>query len=124
MHVKDSWEDDSILNGEEEMTRGDGANKHSNEDDSSNRDGENEDTLTHTGSVVDEDDREYKPNSTDSEESAVSIKRKKLANKKQTMITNMVHLTKTELRAMTQKKGNNEHELNKRQTSSMRTNTK
>ena len=67
MHVKDSWEDDSILNGEEEITHEDGASKHSNEDDSSNRDGENVDTQTHTGSIVDEDDREYEPTSTDSE---------------------------------------------------------
>ena len=53
MHVKDSWEYDSIINGEEEITHEDGTSKHSNEDDSSNRDGENEGTLTHTGSIVD-----------------------------------------------------------------------
>ena len=77
MYVKDKWEDDSILNGEEEMTNEDGARIHSNEYGSSNSDGENEDTILHTGSVVNEDDKEYKPTSTDSEESAVSIKRKK-----------------------------------------------
>ena len=76
MYVKDTWEDDSILNGEEEMNNEDGASKHSNEDSISNSYGENEDTILHTGSVVDEDGREYEPTSTDSEESAVSIKRK------------------------------------------------
>ena len=121
MYVKDSWEDGSILNGEEEMTNEDGANKHSNKSGSGNSNGENEDTILHTGSVVDEYDKEYDPTSTDSEESVVSIKRKKKTNKKQTMITNTFHLTKTELRAMTQKKGN---KMNKRQTRSMRTNTK
>ena len=124
MYVKDTWEGDSILNGEEEITNEDGESKHSNEDDSSNRDGKNKDTLPHTGIVEDENDREYEPTSTDSEESVVSIKRKKPTNKKQTMITNTFYLTKTELRAMTQKKGNNIQEINKRQTRSMRTNTK
>ena len=124
MYVKDTWEDDSILDGKEEITNEDGENKQSSGSGSGNSDGENEDTILHTGSVVDEDDREYEPTSTDSEESAVSIKRKKTTNKKQTMITNTFHLTKTELRAMTQKKGINENEMNKRQKRSMRTNTK
>ena len=124
MHVKDSWEDYSILNGEVEIAHEDGASKHSNEDDSSNRDGDNEDTQTHTGSIVDEDDKEYEPTSTDSEESAVSIKKKKSTNKKQTTITNTFHLSKSELRAMIQKKGNNKQLSNKRQTRSMRTNIK
>ena len=95
MNVKETWEDDSILDGEEKMTNEDWANKQRSEGVSSNSDGEDEDTIIHTGSVVDEDDREYEPTSKDSEESAVSIKRKKATNKKQTMITNTFHLTKT-----------------------------
>ena len=124
MHVKDSWEDDSILNGEEETSRDGGASQYNNESDSNNRDRENEETQTHTESTMDEENREYKPTSTDSEESAVSIKRRKPTNKKQTTITNTFHLTKTELKTMTQNKGTNEHVLYKRQTRSMRTNIK
>ena len=73
---------------------------------------------------MDKEDREYEPTLTDSEESAVSIKKRKPTNKKQTMITNTFHLTKNELRTMTQKKGNNKHLFHKRQTRSMRTNIK
>ena len=124
MHVKDSWEDDSILNGEEETSRDGGASQYNNESDSNNRDGENEETQTHTESTMDKEDREYKPTMMDSEESAVSIKRRKPTNKKQTPITNTFHLTKTELKTMTQKKGNTAHVLHKRQTRSMKTHTK
>ena len=59
--------DDSILNGEEEISHDGGASKYSNEGDRNNRDGENEDTQTHTESIMDEDDREYEPTSMDCE---------------------------------------------------------
>ena len=73
---------------------------------------------------MDEDDRENEPTSMDSEESAVSIKKKKSTNKKQTTITNTFHLTKNELKAMIQKKGTKEVETNKSQARSMKTTNK
>ena len=124
MHVKETWEDDSILDGEEETINKGGANKRRSEGSNVSSDGEDEETITHTESLVDENDREYEPTSTESEESALSTKGKKATNKKQTMITNTFHLNKKELRAMTQKKGTKENEMSKRQTMSMMTKTK
>ena len=49
MHVKDSWEDDSIINGEEETSSDGGTNQ--------NRDGGHEETQNHTESTMDEEDR-------------------------------------------------------------------
>ena len=116
IHVKDSWEDDSIINGEEETSRDGSTNQ--------NRDGGHEETQAHTESTMDKEDREYEPTTTDSEESAVSIKRRKSISKKQTTITNTFHLTKRELETMTQMKGNTAQIVHKRQTRSMRTHTK
>ena len=62
--------------------------------------------------------------STDSEESAVSVREKKITKKKQTTIPNTFHLTKQELQAMTQNKGTKEFVTNKLQTRSMRTTNK
>ena len=78
MHVKETWEDDSILDGKEETINEGGENKQRSEGINGSSDGEDEDTITHTDSLVDENDREYEPTSTDSEESAASIKRKNL----------------------------------------------
>ena len=95
-----------------------------NEEINNGSDGENGETITHTDSMVDVNDREYEPTSTDSDESEVSVREKKVSNKKQTMITNTFHLTKKELKAMTQKKGTKEFETNKHQTRSMMTTNK
>ena len=80
MYVKDLWEDDSILDGEEENIKEGAAIKRRNEGINSGSDSENKETITHTDSMVDENDREYEPTSTDSEESAVSIREKKVSN--------------------------------------------
>ena len=65
--------------------------------------------------------KEYEPTTTDSEESAVSVRQKKTTKKKQTKITNTFHLTKQEGKTMTQMKGIKGNEANKPQTRSMRT---
>ena len=69
---------------------------------------------------MDKNIKEYEPTTADSEESTVSTKEKKITKKKQTNITNTFHLTKKELKTMTQMKGIKENEVNKRQTRSMR----
>ena len=111
MYVKETWEEDSILDGEEEMVKECGASKWRNMGINGGSNGENEDTITHTDSMVDENDREYEKTSTDSEESEVSVRENKVSNKKQTTITNTFHLTKNELIAMTKKKGTKESKL-------------
>ena len=121
MYVRESWEDDSIIDGEEEKIKEGVAIKRRNEGINNGSDGENEETITHTDSMVDENYREYEPTSTDSEESAVSVREKKTTKKKQTTITNTLHLTKQDLKSMTQKKGIKEIEVNERQIRSMRT---
>ena len=59
--------------------------------------------------MMDTNDKEYVPTTSDSKESAVSIVEKKVTKKKQTTITNTFHLTKQELKTMTQMKGTKEN---------------
>ena len=113
-------EDDRIIEVDEERSTEGVEIERKKEEINSVSDSKNGETLTHTDSMMDANDKEYEPTLTDSEESAVSVREKKIKKKKQTMITDTFHLTKQELKSMTQKKGIKEIEVNKGQTRSMR----
>ena len=83
--VKESWEDDSIIECENER------------EDEENEDGDKDSEVKHNQSEASGDilvindsmetnDREYKPTTSNSEESVISTRNKQLGNKKQTTL--------------------------------------
>ena len=79
MFVKESWEDDGILEGEEERSKERVETEQKEDVSSSGSDSESGDTLVHTESMLDKNDNEYKTTTTDSKESAVAVMEKKKA---------------------------------------------
>ena len=81
MIVKESWEDDSILEGEEERSKERLKIERKKEEIKSGSEIESGGAVDHTDRMMDANDKEYEPTSTDSEESAVSVKENKVSNK-------------------------------------------